>query len=104
MGRPSGPHQPSNLKYGNYLSITCTICRPLPINYAPTDAHIVRRYVQAEDPDIPWDPPAKEKELFHKLSRFILLYNSAEELEAFCMFRFEADKNYEGKMQFMVYM
>ncbi|KAB5594354.1 hypothetical protein CTheo_2131 [Ceratobasidium theobromae] len=61
-------------------------------------------YVQAEDPDIPWDPPAKEKELFHKLSRFILLYNSAEELEAFCMFRFEADKNYEGKMQFMVYI
>lgn len=62
-------------------------------------------YIEAKDPHIKWDPPSKEKELFHKLSRFILLEDStSEELSAFCMVRFEAEKNYEGEMEFLIYI
>ena len=36
-----------------------------------------------------WEPEAKRKELFHSLSRFILVYDEENTLLAFLMFRFE---------------
>ena len=40
-----------------------------------------------------WDPEAKRKELFHSLSRFILVYEAdTDTLLAFTMFRFEFEE------------
>ncbi|PPQ64438.1 hypothetical protein CVT26_002145 [Gymnopilus dilepis] len=40
-----------------------------------------------------WDPPTKRKELFSRLSRYILVYrNDTANLLAFTMFRFELDQ------------
>jgi len=36
-----------------------------------------------------WDPAKKRKEIFHSLSRFILVYDEEDMLVAFVMFRFE---------------
>ncbi|KAF9453751.1 acyl-CoA N-acyltransferase [Macrolepiota fuliginosa MF-IS2] len=43
-----------------------------------------------------WKPTKRKKEIFHQLSRFLVVYDSEEENEivAFCMFRFE---NEEGE-------
>ncbi|KAG8687597.1 hypothetical protein FRC09_013399 [Ceratobasidium sp. 395] len=61
-------------------------------------------YEEAKDPHVKWDPADKEKELFNSKSRYILLETSDQsELAAFCMFRFEADENYEGNMEFLIY-
>jgi hypothetical protein len=61
------------------------------------------RYVEAGDPYLKWSPPKKKKELFHEKSRFVLLENE-DQVAAFCMFRFEAEENDEGVMEFVVYM
>ncbi|KAJ1310199.1 hypothetical protein OPQ81_006943 [Rhizoctonia solani] len=60
-------------------------------------------YIQANDPDIPWDPPQKLKEFHHKKSRFIVA-QASDALEAFCSFRFEAEKDDDGEMWFLVYI
>jgi len=43
-----------------------------------------------------WKPTNRKKEIFHRVSRFLLIYDSEEgnEIVAFCMFRFE---NEEGE-------
>ncbi|KAG6845785.1 hypothetical protein H0H87_003839 [Tephrocybe sp. NHM501043] len=43
-----------------------------------------------------WNPTSKQDELFHRLSRFILIY-AADDLVAFTMFRFE----YEDKEELL---
>ncbi|KAL5635957.1 hypothetical protein ACGC1H_004681 [Rhizoctonia solani] len=60
-------------------------------------------YIQANDPDIPWDPSQKRKELEHKKSRLVLV-QSPDSLDAFCSFRFEAEEDEDGDMRFLVYM
>ncbi|KAG8735006.1 hypothetical protein FRC12_018261 [Ceratobasidium sp. 428] len=62
-------------------------------------------YKEADDPHVKWDPAEKEKELFDRRSRYILLETSnRSELAAFCMFRFEADENHEGRKEFLLYI
>lgn len=41
-----------------------------------------------------WKPAERKKEIFHNLSRFLLVYDSEEaaNMLAFCMFRFENDE------------
>ncbi|CAE6416899.1 unnamed protein product [Rhizoctonia solani] len=60
-------------------------------------------YIAADDPDIPWDPTEKRKELYHKNARFVLVQKDST-LEAFCSFRFEAEENIDGEMQFLMYI
>ncbi|KAG8726286.1 N-alpha-acetyltransferase 40, partial [Ceratobasidium sp. 423] len=60
-------------------------------------------YIQANDPDIPWDPAQKLKELHHKKARFVLV-QKPNTLEAFCSFRFEAEEDEDGEMRFLVYI
>ncbi|KAG8679190.1 hypothetical protein FRC09_019146 [Ceratobasidium sp. 395] len=60
-----------------------------------------KKYKEADDPHVKWDPAEKEKELFDRRSRYILLETSnRSELAAFCMFRFEADENHEGRTDY----
>jgi hypothetical protein len=40
-----------------------------------------------------WDPEKKQKEIFHSLSRFLLVYDEEDILVAFTMFRFEHEKD-----------
>ncbi|GAB1517437.1 GNAT family acetyltransferase [Rhizoctonia solani] len=43
------------------------------------------------------------KELQHTKTRFVLVQNETA-LEAFCSFRFEAEEDWNGEMQFLVYI
>ncbi|KAF8710519.1 Acetyltransferase (GNAT) family, partial [Rhizoctonia solani] len=61
------------------------------------------RYITANDPDITWNPVQKMKELQHTKTRFVLVQNETA-LEAFCSFRFEAEEDWNGEMQFLVYI
>ncbi|QRW14894.1 GNAT family acetyltransferase [Ceratobasidium sp. AG-Ba] len=62
-------------------------------------------YKEAKDPYLKWAPAKKKKELYDKKSRYILLEaEDHSELAAFCMFRFEAEPNYEGEMEFVMYI
>ncbi|EUC67239.1 GNAT family acetyltransferase, partial [Rhizoctonia solani AG-3 Rhs1AP] len=62
-------------------------------------------YIQANDPDIPWDPVQKRKELDHKKTRLVLVRTpNSESLDAFCSFRFEAEHDESGDMRFLVYI
>ncbi|KAH7340455.1 hypothetical protein B0J17DRAFT_651404 [Rhizoctonia solani] len=60
-------------------------------------------YIQANDPNIPWDPAEKRKELHHKKARLVLV-QTPNALEAFCSFRFEAEEDDDGEMRFLVYI
>ncbi|CUA72430.1 hypothetical protein RSOLAG22IIIB_01099 [Rhizoctonia solani] len=60
-------------------------------------------YIQANDPDIPWDPLQKRKELEHRKARLVLV-QTPDSLEAFCSFRFEAEEDENGDMRFLVYI
>ncbi|CAE6491684.1 unnamed protein product [Rhizoctonia solani] len=60
-------------------------------------------YIQANDPDIPWDPVQKLKELYHPKARLVLV-QTPDSLEAFCSFRFEAEEDEDGEMRFLAYI
>ncbi|CAE6439865.1 unnamed protein product [Rhizoctonia solani] len=61
-------------------------------------------YREAQDPYIKWDPREKKDELFDDLSRLIIVRDAQGDVQAFSMFRFEAEKNYYGKMEFLMYI
>ncbi|KAG8746714.1 hypothetical protein FRC10_004018 [Ceratobasidium sp. 414] len=62
-------------------------------------------YIEAKDPYLKWGPAKKKRELFDEKSRYILLESEDQsELVAFCMFRFEADENEQGVMEFLMYI
>ncbi|CAE6462288.1 unnamed protein product [Rhizoctonia solani] len=70
--------------------------------WALFEANMRNIYIQANDPNIPWDPTEKLKELHHKKARLVLVQNP-NGLEAFCSFRFEAEEDDDGEMRFLVY-
>ncbi|KAG9127993.1 hypothetical protein FRC07_006587 [Ceratobasidium sp. 392] len=62
-------------------------------------------YIEAKDPDLKWAPTKKKQELYNGKSRYILLESEDQsELAAFCMFRFEAEENIKGVMEFVMYI
>ncbi|CAE6525302.1 unnamed protein product [Rhizoctonia solani] len=61
-------------------------------------------YKEAKDPHIKWNPKEKKEELFNELSRLIVVQDTQGGVQAFSMFRFEAEKNYYGKMEFLIYL
>ncbi|KAG8682883.1 hypothetical protein FRC11_014233 [Ceratobasidium sp. 423] len=61
-------------------------------------------YKEAKDPHIKWNPKEKKEELFNELSRLVVVQDDQGDVQAFSMFRFEAEKNYYGKMEFLIYL
>ncbi|CAE6443883.1 unnamed protein product [Rhizoctonia solani] len=61
-------------------------------------------YKQAQDPHIKWNPEEKREELFSELSRLVVVQDPQGDVQAFSMFRFEAEKNYYGRMEFLMYI
>lgn len=81
----------NEIRYGRCLKRTCTTCKSTIVScilWSEYDNSF--RY---KNSSFGWDPVAKRKELFDKLSRFILVYKEGTaELLAFIMFRFEFEE------------
>ncbi|CUA72431.1 hypothetical protein RSOLAG22IIIB_01100 [Rhizoctonia solani] len=61
-------------------------------------------YKKAKDPHIKWNPRERKEELYNEHSRLIVVQNAQGSVQAFSMFRFEAESNYYGKMEFLMYI
>jgi hypothetical protein len=53
----------------------------------------VHSALRSKNSSFGWDPAKKRKEIFHSLSRFILVYDKGDTLLAFVMFRFEHEND-----------
>ncbi|CAE6432547.1 unnamed protein product [Rhizoctonia solani] len=68
------------------------------------EANMKDLYEEAKDPHIKWSPTEKEEELYNELSRLIFVQDKEENVQAFSMFRFEAEKNHRGKTELLMYI
>ncbi|KAH7340456.1 hypothetical protein B0J17DRAFT_626853 [Rhizoctonia solani] len=61
------------------------------------------RYKEAKDPHIKLNPEEKQDELFSELSRLVVQDRQGD-IQTFSVFRFEAEKNFYGKIEFLMYI
>lgn len=85
--------RPNESRYGQFSKPTCTICAWTCVCSISGWVWLISSHTSYKLSSFGWDPDAKRKELFHSLSRFILVYEvDTDELLAFTMFRFEVEE------------
>lgn len=84
--------RPNESRYGQCSKPTCTICA---WTFVWNSGRVwpISSHTSYKSSSFGWDPEAKRKELFHSLSRFILVHEpDTDTLLAFTMLRFEVEE------------
>ncbi|CAE6491680.1 unnamed protein product [Rhizoctonia solani] len=102
--KPTSKGQPEKLTWSLYNGLTLGADATLKTQVWDLFAvNMEEHYKEAKDPHIKWNPREKKEELFNDLSRLIIVQDAQGDVQAFSMFRFEAEINYYGKMEFLIY-